>query len=136
MCGGFHQKCTAWTRGFAKDLRQGRRFIFLQRKVILGEGDHFPAVLIRTFKHCLHRLKAKRQILLGSVNDLTQSFITYPLRKICFQAFYQRHLVNINIIDYISFYILGNAYVPCIIQKKHFTNLLHVLPSVNNSFFV
>ena len=27
------------------------KIIFLQRKVTKGEGDHFPAVLIRTYKY-------------------------------------------------------------------------------------
>ena len=34
------------------------KMIFLQRKVTKGEGDHFPAVLIRTFKYC-ESLEAK-----------------------------------------------------------------------------
>ena len=118
MCGGFHKRCTAWTCGFAKDLRQGRRFIFLQRKVNLGEGDHFPAVLTRTFKHCLHRLKSQETNLVRFFKWFNPIIHVISFEKMCFQAFYQCHLVNVNSIDYISFYILGNTYVLCIIQKK------------------
>ena len=59
MCGGFHENVLPEDGALPRILGKVEDYSF-KEKYNMGEGDHFPSVLIRTFKYFdMHRGKSR-----------------------------------------------------------------------------